>query len=62
MNEVIEWLAVADGLPDDAQTVLLAWPDAEVWLGYLDGATWFDVSAMPCPAPSWWAHVPEGPL
>ncbi len=63
MNELIEWHACSDVLPDDACTVLCAWPDADVWPGYRDGETWRDLSAMPMSdAPRWWAQLPEGPL
>lgn len=61
MTETIEWIACSSELPDDAQTVLCAWPDADVWPGFMDGKQWRDLCATPMPAPTWWAHMPEGP-
>lgn len=61
-SETIEWnLVTPNRMPDDGETVLLAWDDAPVFVGFLDGDQWRQVDAMPCSPPMYWAALPEGP-
>ena len=64
-TETIEWIACADDLPDDDETVLIYVPgdDAEpVMVGYLDGDEWRDGTAYPVLSEVVaWARMPGGP-
>ena len=64
MNETINWIAVADSVPDDDTTVLLFTPNAgePVWLGYRDDNDWRYVDALRVEHKvTHWAEMPEGP-
>lgn len=58
-TSTITWHPVAEKLPDDDLLVLLSGSDAT--MGFLDGDSWCDETAMPIDAPAWWAHFPPGP-
>ncbi len=65
-TETIEWIACADRLPDDAETVLLYTPGMhgeEVTVGWRDGDRWLDISGYPLapPEPTHWSAWPGGP-
>lgn len=65
MTETIEWIACADRLPDDDETVLTYTPDMdgeEVLAGYLQGSRWhdWDGNALLDPV-THWAAWPGGP-
>jgi hypothetical protein len=58
----ITWIPVAQRLPDDDMTVLLALADGEVWTGFLDADQWRYVSADPIQeAVLFWAEFPAPP-
>lgn len=38
------WITAEQELPDDGEAVLVAQADGDVWLGFLDGIVWRDVS------------------
>lgn len=60
---MMAWTAVADGLPDDETTVLIATEDGEVWTGFMDGGQWRYVSADPVGIPvTHWMHFPSPPI
>ena len=65
MTETIEWIACADDLPDDSETVLVYAPgdDSEpVMAGYLENDEWCDASAFPVLAKvTHWCRMPGGP-
>jgi hypothetical protein len=59
----LEWISVADALPDDEAVVLIALNDGDVLTGYRDGGIWRCVDAMPI-APegvTHWMHLPPPP-
>ena len=59
----VEWIAIADRLPDDDTSVMLAFADGEVGFGFLDGDQWRDFDAMPLDqAPTHWADLPAHPV
>ncbi|MFO0253384.1 MAG: hypothetical protein ACK52V_04640 [Betaproteobacteria bacterium] len=58
-TSTITWHPVAEQLPDDDLLVLLSGGDAA--MGFLDGDSWRDETAMPIQAPAWWAYFPPGP-
>jgi hypothetical protein len=60
-TNTIDWHSPAEKLHDDDLLVLLAGGDAA--MGFFDGDSWRDETAMPIPAPApqWWAHIPAGP-
>lgn len=64
MKNTIEWIAVADALPDDSATVLLydATASEPVWPGWLDTDldVWFYVDSLTA-TPTHWAEFPAGP-
>jgi hypothetical protein len=66
-TETITWRPVADGLPDDLITVLMAVQDAdgiEVHQGFFEDGRWHDASARlirPQQVVMAWADMPEGP-
>lgn len=63
VSETIEWIPVGETLPDDGETVLLVWDDAEVWPGYRCDGGWIDAgSAVEVSCPLYWAHMPAGPV
>jgi hypothetical protein len=59
---VSAWIPVADRLPDDELTVLIALKDSDepVWLGYHDADGWFSADAMP-QIVTHWQPIPEPP-
>ena len=62
LSSLIRWIPVAEELPDDDQTVLIA--DSEsVEIGFLDGPNgWrFDNGARVTEAVTHWAELPEPP-
>ena len=61
-TEQITWIAVAEQLPDDDETVLVFCPVAHepVWLGYLDAGLWYWIDGRAA-APTHWAAFPVGP-
>lgn len=64
--ETITWRPVAEGLPDDELTVLVAMDPAfegePVWLGYRAAAQWVEVSGDAIAgAVTHWADMPLGP-
>lgn len=63
-TESLTWYDLLERLPDDGSTVLVkidpSTPHSEpVWLGYLDGDQWREVSGEPITVIRW-ADVPEG--
>lgn len=63
MIEQIEWVPVAERLPDDDETVLLYAPeyDEPVWVGWRDGDGWRDMNGHPTDGVVAWAALPAGP-
>lgn len=68
--EQIEWIAVADRLPDCDTTVLVHAPgsDEPIWLGFYDGVYWFSVDGPTygdedeiAAEVTAWAVMPMGP-
>jgi hypothetical protein len=65
--ESINWIAVAEELPDADTAVLVFAPgmDEPVWLGFYDGVYWFGVDAVEYgderPEVTHWADMPAGP-
>ena len=56
------WIKVEDELPDDGEAVLAAQADGDVWLGFLDGTIWRDVSgARTASTVTHWQHLPAHP-
>jgi hypothetical protein len=56
------WISVADELPDDEITVLIALSDGEVWTGYRDGDRWLYVSGYEMQASvTHWMNLSEPP-
>lgn len=56
------WIDVEQELPDDGEAVLVAMGDGDVWLGFLDGVTWRDVSgARTASTVSHWQSLPAHP-
>lgn len=58
------WIALAERLPDDDITVMIAMKDGTepVWLGYYDGDCWYSVDATPIRTRvTHWRPMPEGP-
>ena len=67
--ESINWIAVAEELPDSDTTVLVCAPGADepVWFGYYDGVYWFATTGEEygneeeiAQAVIAWAHIPKG--
>lgn len=60
---IYPWISVADQLPDDELTVLLALTDGEVWTGFHDVGIWRYVSADPIETSrvAYWASMPAPP-
>lgn len=59
------WVDVAERLPDDGETVLVAFdpasdPGEPVWLGWLDGDTWRDCDGAAWPV-THWQSIPAPP-
>ena len=68
-EEVIQWIAVDDRLPDDDTTVLVSLVDADepVWLGYYEAGDWFSIDNEEYgidlhAAVTAWAPMPRGAL
>lgn len=60
--EEMGWIPVAERLPDDVMTVLIAQEDGEVWVGYHDAGEWFYASADPAGvAVTHWRDLPPHP-
>lgn len=58
-----QWISVADRLPDDDLTVLIALADGEVWTGFMDAGDWRYVSAdLVGIEVTHWMDFPEPPL
>lgn len=57
------WTPVGESLPDDDSTVLLAFNDGEVWVGYLDAGDWRYVSSdlIKHRVVTHWMHLPAHP-
>lgn len=58
------WIPVAERLPDDEITVLIALKhdDEPVWLGFHDESGWYSVDATPLrDRVTHWKPMPEGP-
>lgn len=50
----IDWTPVADRLPDDEQTVLLAIEgETDAWPGWTEGGQWFDNTGAPVSVYAW---------
>ena len=62
MTETIEWVPVAERLPDVDETVLIVIPEftEPVWTGWLDADGWLTSEGLPC-AVTHWATMPKGP-
>ena len=60
-TETIEWIPIGDRMPDDDTTVLVAFDDADPWLGWHEAGQWFDVTGAPVSGVTHWADPPEGP-
>lgn len=62
-TETITWYSVAERLPDDEQTVLIALEgDSEpVWLGFHTWDAWYLVSGARSGRVTHWADMPGGP-
>ncbi|MGZ4953604.1 MAG: DUF551 domain-containing protein [Methylobacter sp.] len=66
MIEKINWVSVADRLPDAEETVLVFLKNANepCWPGYIgENDVWFYADGLPIvnDQPSYWAHMPGGP-
>jgi hypothetical protein len=63
ITQSIQWIAVADQLPDDDMTVLIADTENDVTLGFHDGdAGWRYCNAALVGDPvTHWAELPDGP-
>ncbi|MEY4246326.1 MAG: hypothetical protein RLZZ245_3911 [Verrucomicrobiota bacterium] len=63
LTSILRWIPVADELPDDDQTVLIADSESEVEIGFLDGPNgWRLANGARVPAPvTHWAELPEPP-
>ena len=62
LQSIIEWHRVADELPDDETTVILAFHDAHIEPGYHDETGWRQLDNMKLPShyqPILWADVPD---
>lgn len=63
--EVIDWIPVAERLPDSELTVLVAFDGADepTWLGFHDGHVWHDActGAEFVDRATHWAEMPAGP-
>lgn len=58
----IAWHPTSEQLPDDGIAVLIATPDGETWMGFIDAGQWCCIDAMPMiDRPTHWAHMPKGP-
>jgi hypothetical protein len=56
------WIDTENELPDDGEAVIVAMTDGDVWLGFLDGTTWRDVSgARTAARVSHWQSLPAHP-
>lgn len=56
------WIPIAEALPDDDLTVIVATPDSDepVWIGYHDGEGWHFADSMPAHV-THWRQLPEPP-
>lgn len=62
MIETIEWVACAERMPDDDQTVLMYVPGDEVCAGWHDGDDgWRWADGVPANSVTYWAALPDGP-
>ena len=62
MTNMIVWIPIAQSLPDDEETVLVALDDGEIWLGFHDANLWSAVDADLFQATvTHWATMPAGP-
>lgn len=63
LKVTLEWVPAGDQLPDSDLTVLIALVEDEVWMGYLDGDIWREISGAPIEATrvTYWAHLPAAP-
>jgi hypothetical protein len=61
MIEQIEWVPVAERLPDDETSVLVCTSGTAepVWIGYRDGDAWRDSEGSEIEVVAW-AEMPEG--
>ena len=64
--ELKRWISIADRLPDDNKTVLVATDDGDVWVAHHDGEDWFDsasaTSISSCGVSvTHWMYFPTGP-
>jgi hypothetical protein len=61
--ETIRWVATAERLPDDNETVLIFGAAIEeCWPGYYEDGGWYLADAMPIEGEiSYWAPMPFGP-
>lgn len=65
-QETIDWISVAESLPDDDTTVLIYAPGSAepVWMGWYYGEDdeWFTAESMPFKAGEVmaWANMPRG--
>lgn len=57
------WHKVADAMPDDDTTVLMAWSNGDVCMGYHQGKMWWHESGCPLRdgMVTHWADVPAHP-
>ena len=60
--QAFHWVPINERLPDSDTTVLVAVVDADepVWLGYLDGSEWCEISGAPIRV-THWAELPAPP-
>jgi hypothetical protein len=63
ITTAINWISVADQLPDDDMTVLVADVENDVWMGFHDGDSgWRYANATLVGDPvTHWAELPDGP-
>lgn len=62
-QETINWIAVADRLPDDQETVLTNVPACgeTVWIGWHDDGVWYQADGGEIAYPvTYWATMPAG--
>jgi hypothetical protein len=57
------WTSTMTDLPDDETTVLIAFNDGDVSVGYHAESMWWHADGRPCPAGAvtHWADLPEHP-
>lgn len=62
ITETLTWHEVTERLPDDNRTVFFEAPalDEPVWLGWIEGSQWHEVSGLEIEGVVRWAEMPSG--